>query len=547
MKKPFKPFVLIFWVAFTLPALFNANSVVGSRAARQSPQRSQTDAQPSRALTPQERRGKALYLRGESSSGQETTALVGELDVPASTLPCAGCHGLKGEGKTEGGVTAGNLTWANLVKPYGHTHPTGRKHGPFDEASFIRAVVNGQDPDGNQLAVAMPRYKLSPEDMADLIAYLKRIEFDRDPGLTDTAVKVGTILPSKGALADTGAAMRDVLTAYFAEVNSRGGVYNRRVELRVADTGMDAAATAANVRRLIDQEEVFAVVGGVSAGADGEIAALARDVEIPFIGPATLMPQSSSPVNRYVFYLLPGLVEQSRALVNFAATKPELKKSRILVVYRESEIARATAAAVEDQTRKSGWGAVVKQTYSSAASDIPQLVQKLKGDDADTVFFLGSGGEEVMFLKEAAAANWTPHVLLPGALTGRDLVGTVPTSFKDKVFVAFPTVPTDITPEGMAEFRALQAKYNFTPRHTASQLVVFAAAKIFVEGLQRAGQDLSREKLITALEGLNNYDTGVTPHITFGPNRRVGAAGAVVLTIDPEKKEFVAVSGWIKS
>lgn len=544
MKRPFKFFVLLFWVALTLPALF-VNSAAGSRATRQSQRPAQTDSQPSRALTPQEKRGKALYLRGESSSGQEITALVGEVDVPASTMPCAGCHGLRGEGKTEGGVTAGNLTWSNLLKPYGHTHPSGRRHGPFGEASFIRAVVNGQDPDGNQLAVAMPRYRLSPEEMADLIAYLKRIEEDRDPGLTGASIKVGTVLPSKGALADTGAAMRDVLTAYFAEVNNRGGVYGRKLELRVADTGTDAAATAANARRLIDQEEVFALVGGVSAGADGELAAVARDGEVPFIGPATLMPQSSSPINRYVFYLLPGLAEQSRALVNFAAAKPESKKARVLIFYRESEPARAAAAAVEDQTRKAGWGAVVRQTYTSAA-DIPQLVRKLKGDDADAVFFFG-GGEEATFLKEAAAAHWVPNFLLPGALAGKDLMSAVPRSFKGKVFVAFPTVPTDITPEGMAEFLALQARYNFTPRHTTSQLAVFAAAKIFIEGLQRAGQDLSRERLVTALEGLNDYDTGVTPHITFGPNRRVGAAGAVILTIDPEKREFVNVGGWIKS
>ena len=73
-------------------------------------------------LTAAEKRGKAFYLRGESASGQEITAMMGEVDVPASTLSCAGCHGSRGEGKTEGGVTAGALVWSNLTKSYGHTH-----------------------------------------------------------------------------------------------------------------------------------------------------------------------------------------------------------------------------------------------------------------------------------------------------------------------------------------------------------------------------------------------------------------------------------------
>jgi ABC-type branched-subunit amino acid transport system substrate-binding protein len=142
---------------------------------------------------------------------------------------------MRGEGKTESGITAGNLTWPNLTKPYGHTHPTGRKHGPFNESSFIRAVVNGVDSNGNELLAAMPRYKISAADMADLIAYLKRIDSDLDPGLTDSSVRIGLVLPTEGALADTGAAMKDVLSAYFDDLNNRGGTYNRKIHLRIGN------------------------------------------------------------------------------------------------------------------------------------------------------------------------------------------------------------------------------------------------------------------------------------------------------------------------
>jgi ABC-type branched-subunit amino acid transport system substrate-binding protein len=119
-------------------------------------------------------------------------------------------------------------------------------------------------------------------------------------------------------------------------------------------------------------------------------------------------------------------------------------------------------------------------------------------------------------------------------------------SFKDHVFLAFPSVPGDVGPAGLAELRALEEKYKFPPRHIASQLNAFAAAKIFTEALKRSGRDVSREKLITALEGLYEYETGVTPSITFGPNRRVGAMGAYVLSIDPVKKEFVS-NGWVNN
>ena len=503
-------------------------------------------AEAARGLTPQERRGRAVYLRGESPSGKEIGAVVGELEVPASTVTCAGCHGARGEGKTEGGVTAGDLTWANLTKPYGHTHPTGRKHGPFDESSFTRAVARGLDPSGNTMLAAMPRFRMSPEDMADLLAYLKAIERDRDPGLSEDSVRVGTVVPSKGALAETGAAMRDVLAAYFNEVNARGGIYNRKVELRAAESEGDAAATAAAARRLVADEQAFALVGGLSAGADRQLVALTQELEVPFVGPSSLLPHAAVGANRFTFYLLPGVGEQARALVNFEAQRRAAKASGVAVVYAGGEIAEAAAAAVEEQCRRGACADVRKFSYERGKFDARAAVRGVKG--ADAVFFFGSGaGEEAEFMREAEAAGWKPDVLLLGVLAGRELAANVPAGFAGKVFLSFPSIPSDLTAAGKAELFALAEKYKFPARHLAAQLSALAAAKVLTEGLQRAGKDLSREKLVTALEGLYEFETGVTPRITFGPNRRVGAAGAYVVTVDPERKTFVPAGEWVKT
>jgi hypothetical protein len=58
---------------------------------------------------------------------------------------------------------------------------------------------------------------------------------------------------------------------------------------------------------------------------------------------------------------------------------------------------------------------------------------------------------------------------------------------------------------------------------------------------------VSREKLITTLEGLYNFDTKMTPRVTYGPNRRKGAAGAYIVEINPERKTYAPVSGWINA
>jgi ABC-type branched-subunit amino acid transport system substrate-binding protein len=494
-----------------------------------------------RPLTPAERRGRAIYLRGETA-GKPLTAMVGDLEVPGTTINCAGCHGRRAEGKTEGGVVAGNLTWTNLTKSYGHTHPNGRKHGTFTESSFTTAVVRGVDPSGNDLVVAMPRYRISIEDMNDLIAYIKRLEFDRDPGLTSESIDVGVPLPTTSGLAELGQDVRKVISAYFEDLNARGGIYNRKINPHFTES---SASMAASLRDLNSKNQLFAFIGGVSAGADKEIATLAREEEIPFIGPATLLPQVEHPPNRYVFYLLPGVSEQAAALLNFADQQLGVKKSRAVILSPETELPSAAAEAALARAKEAGWADVVKMNYTAATFDANKLAQQLKAEGTSAVFLFGPGNDVDGFLRAATALEWAPYVLSLGVFSSKDLATNVTAAFTKKVFLAFPTIPSDVTADGLTEYRALAEKYKLPAQHMAAQMAALAAAKTFVEGLKRAGADLSREQLVTTLEGLYEYDTGLTPKLIFGPNRHVGAAGAYIIMIDATSKAFITASGWI--
>jgi ABC-type branched-subunit amino acid transport system substrate-binding protein len=493
-------------------------------------------------LTPQEKRGKAFYLRGESSSGQEITALMNGIDVPASTLSCAGCHGARGEGKTEGGVTAGNLTWSYLTKPYGHNDEGGRKHGPFSEASFTRLITSGLDPAHNKVAVAMPTYRMPQQEMADLIAYLKRIDTDFDPGISDTKIVIGTVLPDKLALTGLAQSMNDVLQTYFNEVNSRGGIYNRNIELRVMYG--DAKSTVPNLKHLIDDDQVFAVVSGLTAGAEDGVAALTAEKEIPFIGPSTLLPQRSSPVNRYIFYLLPGLKEQARALATFAGKRTGAK-AHAGIVAPDLPFNRSIAATIEELAKKNDWSSVTTAYYAPDKFNAADVVRELYEKGVDSVFFIGPGSDSSWLLSEAESTGWKPSVYMLGSLVGRNVSDSVSVKMKDRVFLAFPTVPGDISAEGAAEYMGLLQRNKLESTHAAAQVSALAAARILVYALEHCGKDLSRERLITTLEGLYEYDTGLMPKLTFGPNRRIGVLGAYVVTIDPEKKLFPATLEWV--
>ena len=500
-------------------------------------------------LTAGERRGKQIYLQGTSPSGKDILAYLGEssLEMPGSAMACANCHGLDGKGKPEGGVTPSNLSWEVLSKPYGLAHANGRKHPAYTDRGLELAITRGLDPGGNKLLNVMPRYQMSAADLADLVVYLKRLGKDRDPGITESKITIGTALPATGALGEMGQAVKAATTAFFTELNSQGGIYNRRVELKFVETLDTPAATRANLERSLKDDQIFAMTGAFIAGAEKEIVPLLAEQNVPLIGPFTLYPQTGLPLNREVFYLFSGMDDQARAMVDFAAGKPELRKARMAVVYPQSEVNANVFKAIKAEAEKNRLTATQAHEYVAGRFDAAgavDIVKQLKQSSQEVVFFLGSAEEMLLFMREAEKQDWLPTIFLPSANAGAGIFGA-PVRFDGKLFFSFPTSPTDQDAEGLKEFRALAEKYQLPKKHLTAQISAYAAARILVEALKRAGKDLSREKLIQVLEGLYEYRTGLTPAITYGPNRRIGAMGAYVVTIDLKKQQFVPASGWI--
>jgi ABC-type branched-subunit amino acid transport system substrate-binding protein len=375
---------------------------------------------------------------------------------------------------------------------------------------------------------------MSKEDLADLVVYLKRLGTDLDPGISDNQITIGTALPASGPLAEMGQAVKDVVSAYFAEVNLQGGIYNRRLELKVSDTGR------ANVEHLINDEKVFAMTSAFLAGAETELVPVVARLEVPLVGPLTLNPQPGSPLNRQIFYLLSGNSGQARALISFLKKRGDLNDGGLAVMYHRGEL----NASIVDAIRQQGEKAPAVYEYTAGHLDAAEYVKQMRQNEPTAVFFMGSLPETLAFMTEAAKVNWFPEILLQSGGAG-GAIFDAPAGFEGKILVTVPTSPDDQSADALKEFRALAEKYKLPQKYLAAQIGAFSSAKVLVEALKRVGKDLSREKLIQTLEGFYEFPTGLTPVLTFGPNRRIGAMGAYVLVIDLKEKKLKPVSGWV--
>jgi ABC-type branched-subunit amino acid transport system substrate-binding protein len=464
-------------------------------------------------LTPQQQRGKQLYLTGESASKKPVTALLGEddVEVAASVVPCASCHARDGRGRTEGGIQPANIQWDVL------THPVtsdARTRVAYTPSLLKRAVTMGIDSSSKVLEKTMPRYRMTLDDMADLLAWMQRLGTDHEPGVTDDSLRLGVVLPAR---AEEQRAVRKTLDAYFAKINSGGGIFGRRIDPRFTVSTGTPDERAAALGSFIEADQPFAISAAWLSGADVPMSAVAERAHVPTI--AAFSAQAPAE-DRYVFRLLAGVREQSLALV--AAAKPE-PNARIALI--ADDPGAETATRIRDDLTAAGY------THVEIAKALPA--------ETALALFLGAPSRLDAILEQAAASAIPPRVLIPAAHSGGDLTAAPP-ALDGRIFVALPSSPDDVTEEGSAELAAL----DVPPAHATACRLALASARLMVEALRRIGRDLERDDLVATLETFYRTPTTLTPPITWTPGHHTGTSDVRIVLVDLREKRWTDRGWW---
>jgi ABC-type branched-subunit amino acid transport system substrate-binding protein len=351
------------------------------------------------------------------------------------------------------------------------------------------------------------------------------------PGVTANSITLGSLAPLQGENAETGSAVKALLTAYFDDLNQRGGVYGRRIVLRFAESGDDSTATLKNARRLA-ATPVFALVAPFVPGAEQKLAALAQANKTPLVGLLALS-VPSEPANREVFYLLPGFQQLEQELVRFAAVQEKSAMEKTAVVVADSKLQTDVAAAMQATWKE--LSVEKPREFVLSAKNREDTVRDLHSQGIETVFFVGGGEQLSPWIQAADRAEWAPRVFVLGPLLDESIL-TAPARFQGRIFAAYP----QLQPETGAvdEFDYFLESHNLASDHRLVQISAYCAAKILVEALVRAGKNLTREKLILTLEKMRDFQTGLLPGITFGANRRVGSFKAEIVCVDLTSHSF---------
>ena len=387
------------------------------------------------------------------------------------------------------------------------------------------------------ISIAHPDYRLWLREEAERLRIVPRlvvpgIELERPrhrtsaPGVTVDAIRLGTFCDLSGPNAAIGLAALRGYSACYEQANRWGGISGRQIELVVEDDGFDPERTRLVAKKLVEEDNVFAIVSPL--GTVTNLAALdyLLEQQIPVVSPHSGHSIWSSPLKRTYFALQPSYEVEGRLLAQFALE--ELGARRIAVFAVQDQFGQEGSAAFVDELARAGLETVTTVQHAAGAFAPEDWVVELAANQPDLVLLYSYPKPAADLLLAAHAADFRPDWLGSYVLSGPDLFRFAGTPATHGLrATSYPAGPRHHRGERL--FRKIMAqKYGDESPNTHSR-IGYAAAQLVVEGLRCSSSDLTREGFITALEGLKDWTGGLLPPISYSARDHRGLTALAVV------------------
>ncbi|MBI2466244.1 MAG: ABC transporter substrate-binding protein [Candidatus Rokubacteria bacterium] len=363
------------------------------------------------------------------------------------------------------------------------------------------------------------------------------------PGVTDTEVVIGLTTPLSGPAAawgNTAIAME----AWARYVNDQGGVHGRKIRTVLKDDGYVPGRAVANLTDMKDQ--VFAVVGLLGSAILNASKDVVAEAKLPIINPygnPGIWERQPPDKRRYVFVNYPDYLDEGEFLTTHAVTR--LGASKIAVFFQNDEYGKGGLEGVKKGARGLAGKAslVAEVSYELADREMGTHALKLKDSGADTVVFYSTITHGANVIKEMAKVGYRPRLVSSFPLGDHHIMFRL---LGDLWEGAHVNVLGAIVGEPEGD-RIADILVKYEPKLKGKESTALAGAApmmLAVEGLRRAGRNLTRESFVEAMETIKDFvPEKLTAPITFGPNRRHGANA--VRLMRAEKGNLVSVTGWV--
>jgi branched-chain amino acid transport system substrate-binding protein len=356
------------------------------------------------------------------------------------------------------------------------------------------------------------------------------------PGVTDKEILVGTHMPLTGPAAAGYSKIAPASKAYFDYVNAGGGVHGRTINYKIMDDTYNPATTQQVVRELVLQDKVFAILNGLGTPTHTGVLDFLKTNRVPDLFVASGSRSWDQP-GKYpgTFGFNVDYTVEGKILGSYVKQSQAGKK--VCFLGQDDDFGRDSLAGLE----KIVGTVAAKQSYVTSNPNVGPQMGALKQAGCQVVMLATVPGFTALSIGTAAKIGFKPQFVV--STVGADLgtlskqLGAAAPLTEGMVSANYLPMSTDDSNPWIQLFKKVNAQYNAGAEFDNNTVYGMSVAYLFVQSLQAAGQDLTRDGLTAAIEKGGFQGPGLVP-LRFSKSDHSGYGGEQLTRVQGGKQAY---------
>lgn len=340
-----------------------------------------------------------------------------------------------------------------------------------------------------------------------------------EDGVHPDRIVFGQVAALEGPAAALGTGMNLGLMAAFAEINARGGVHGRQLELVAKDDGYEPERSVGLVTEIIASGEVFALIGPVGTPTSKATQPLAAEAGMPFIGPFTGAGFLRDPALGNVVNLRASYGAETEEWIRYLADEQGLTK--IAILYQDDAFGRAGLDGVVAAMERRGLTLVAEGTYTRNTTAVKSALIEIRRAEPEAVVMVGAYAPCAEFIRLSRRLDFNPQFVNISFVGSEALAADLGADGEGVIVSQVVPLPWDGSVPVVAEYQAALAAIAPDAKPSFVSLEGYLVGRLAALALERTGAEPTRAGFLAAVAALGSVDVGGMT-MTFGPGDNQG-------------------------
>jgi ABC-type branched-subunit amino acid transport system substrate-binding protein len=354
-------------------------------------------------------------------------------------------------------------------------------------------------------------------------------------GVTDSTILFGQAAALDGPAAALGTGMRAGILAAFAEANSKGGVNGHQLELKSYDDGYEPEQSISHVQTLINQDQVFGLIGAVGTPTSKATQPIATDAGVPFIGPFTGAGFLRAPELSNVINVRGTYDQETEAWIKHLTE--DLGYDRIAILYQDDSFGRVGLDGVNKALQARGLSLVAEGTYKRNTTAVKEALLAIRKAEPQAVVMVGAYKPIAEFIKLSRKVKMTSTFVNISFVGSNALAKELGADGEGVVITQVVPFPWDSSIPLVKQYQAAIKAQDPSAEPDFVSLEGYMVGRIAIMALEKVQGEITRDAFLKAMNGAFDLG-GVT--LTYGPGDNQGM-DEVFLSIIQADGTFKAV------